>query len=185
MDTISHKEFSQLIIANSYYEGRWDYFKAVIDIIAEIQPRKVLELGPSLFTVVKNSDFMYKPEIDSWGIPAKGNCTEYAHNATQFPWPIEDKQYDLFIALQVFEHLDDKQCKVFQEAKRISHSVILSLPYRWDCPTDNPHYPSHHMIDENTILRWASGHSPVKTVYIPRTGERISKGPRIIGLWKF
>ena len=44
MDTISHKEFSQLIIANSYYEGRWDYFKAVIDIIAEMQPRKVLEL---------------------------------------------------------------------------------------------------------------------------------------------
>lgn len=36
METISYKEFSQLLTANSYYEGRWNYFKAVIDIINEI-----------------------------------------------------------------------------------------------------------------------------------------------------
>lgn len=186
MDTISYKEFCELTKGNYYYDGRWAYIDKVKQIIHETNPVSVLELGPSLFTVVKDSDIMYLPEIDSWGIPAVINGVSYAHDATATPWPITDKKYDLFIALQVFEHLDNKQRESFQEAKRIANSIILSLPYKWNCPKDNPHYfPSHHMIDENTILAWANGEEPSKTIYIEKTGERISKGERIICYWKF
>ncbi len=183
MNTITYKEFSRFLETNIYYDGRWEYFKIVIEMIHEIKPRNVLELGPSLFTVVHDSDIMYKPDIDSWGLPDNVNGKKYAHDATIIPWPIKDKQYDLFIALQVFEHLYDKQSEAFEEAKRIANSIILSLPYKWDCPKDNPHYPSHHMIDEDTILQWSRGVRPQKTIYIPRTGDRISKGPRIICMW--
>ena len=186
VDTILYEDFIKLLETNQYYIGRWAYFEEVISIVHEIQPQSVLELGPSLFTVVNDSDFMYKPEIDSWGIPEENSkVNKYAHDATMFPWPIKDKQYDLFIALQVFEHLNDKQCEAFQEAKRISSAIILSLPYKWNCPKDNPHYPEHHMIDEDTIIKWSGGLKPQKTVHIPRTGDRISKEPRIICFWQF
>jgi len=185
MNVITYEEFVEFSKGNYYYDGRWAYFLEVIKIIQEKKPNTVLELGPSFFTVAKDSDIMYKPEIDSWGIPSVVKGISYAHDATVFPWPIQDKQYDMFIALQVFEHLDNKQKGAFQEAKRIARSIILSLPYKWDCPKDNPHYPSHHMIDENTILEWANGEAPQKAIYIERTGDRISKGERIICYWEF
>ena len=153
-------------------------------MVDEINPSSVLELGPSLFTVVKHADIMRKPEIDIWGVPAVIEAKEYLHDATITPWPVDEK-YDLFIALQVFEHLVDSQARAFQEVKRIAKYAILSLPYKWDCPKDNANYPEHHMIDENTILEWTNGEAPEKWVYIERTGEKVSKGERIIGLWKF
>ena len=167
-----------------YYIGRWAYFQEVVKMVREINPRSVLELGPALFTVVKNSDIMRKPELDRWGIPPDIQTTEYLHDATKTPWPIE-KKYDLFIALQVFEHLVDSQIQAFQEVKRIAKNAILSLPYKWDCPKDNANYPEHHMIDEDTILKWTKNEAPQKWVYIERTGAKISKGERIIGLWSF
>jgi hypothetical protein len=35
------------------------------------------------------------------------------------------------------------------------------------------------------IIGWASGLKPDNTIYIPRAGEKISKGPGIIYMWKF
>ena len=153
-------------------------------MVGEINPRSVLELGPALFTVVKNADIMRKPELDVWGVPANIRSMEYLHDATQTPWPVREK-YDLFIALQVFEHLMGRQAQAFREVKRIARYAILSLPYKWDCPKDNANYPEHHMIDENTILGWTNGEAPRKWIYMERTGAKVSKGERIIGLWKF
>lgn len=185
MKCISLNDFTELSKPNEeYYIGRWAYFGEVIKMVEEINPQSVLELGPALFTVVKNSDIMRKPEIDVWGIPKNIQSTEYLHDATKTPWPI-DKKYDLFIALQVFEHLVDSQVQAFHEVKRLAKYAILSLPYKWDCPRDNANYPEHHMIDENTILQWTGGEAPQKWVYIERTGEKVSKGERIIGIWKF
>ena len=70
------------------------------------------------------------------------------------PWPINDKQYDLFIALQVWEHLGNKQSRAFREAIRISKAVILSFPYKWNCPKNNANYPEHHEVDEELIGDW-------------------------------
>ncbi len=186
MEVISYNEFIELTKGNVYYDGRWAYIKEVESIILEKKPDSVLELGPSFLTIAKKCDIMHLPEIDSWGIPAVVNGVSYAHDATVIPWPLKDKQYDMFIALQVFEHLGDKQKEAFQEAKRIANSIILSLPYKWDCTNAHEgYYPSHHMIDEETIIKWANGEVPSKTIYIERTGDRISKGERIICFWDF
>jgi len=167
-----------------YYRGRWAYLREVIKMVEEIKPQSVLELGPALITVVKNANIMRKPEPDVWGVPSDVHSIEYLHDATKTPWPVFRK-YDLFIALQVFEHLANKQAQAFQEVKRIARYAILSLPYQWNCPMDNANYPEHHMIDENKILEWTKGEAPQKWAYIARTGEEVSKGERIIGLWKF
>jgi len=185
MECINFDDFTRLSSPNEeYYAGRWVYFQEVIKIIDEVNPQSVLELGPALFPVVKNADIMRRPEIDKWGVPSDMQVTEYLHDASKTPWPIK-KKYDLFIALQVFEHLVDSQVQAFQEIKRIAKHAVLSLPYKWDCPKDNANYPEHHMIDESTILEWTNGEAPVKWVYIERTGAKVSKGERIIGLWSF
>jgi len=185
LDCITFDDFTALSKPKEeYYAGRWAYFQEVIQMVGEIDPHSVLELGPALFTVVKNADVMRKPEIDIWGAPADVKATEYLHDATITPWPVH-KKYDLFIALQVFEHLVGSQAQAFQEVKRIARYAILSLPYKWDCPIDNANYPEHHMIAEDTILGWTKGERPQRWVYIERTGIKVSKGERIIGLWKF
>jgi len=188
MDLMNYEDFQELLNSErgSYYEGRWAYFNEVINIIKEEENiQKVLELGPSFQTIVKNCDIMVKPENDVWGRPQKDISMEYEHDATKTPWPIKDKEYDLFIALQVWEHLGDKQEEAFKEVMRTSKMAILSFPYLWDCPKDNANYPEHHMIDEKIIAQWTLNVEPVKVIKIPRTGDRVSKGPRIIYFWKF
>ena len=185
MDCITFEDFTALSRPREeYYAGRWVYMREVIKLVEEINPQSVLELGPALFTVVKNSDIMRRPELDMWGAPTNASSLKYLHDATKTPWPVS-KKYDLFIALQVFEHLTDCQAQAFREVKRIARYAILSLPYKWDCPRDNANYPEHHMIDENTILQWTNGEAPQKWIYIERTGEQVSKGERIIGVWEF
>lgn len=169
-----------------YYEGRWEYFKEVLDIIKSEKVESVLEIGPAQEPIVKNCDVMIKPGDDMWGRPKNEFFQkEYLHDATEKPWPIEDKYYDLVVALQVWEHLDNKQSKAFREVMRISKMAILSFPYIWDCPKDSRNYPAHHMIDEELISDWTLNVKPEKIIKIPRTGSEVSKGPRIIYFWKF
>ncbi len=187
METMTHTDFEALLKGSfgQYYEGRWAYFSEVIGIIRQQDDIKsVLELGPSFQTVVKGCDIMVRPEHDVWGRPEK-YARQYEHDATVTPWPVADKQYDLFIALQVWEHLGPRQKEAFKEVVRISKMAVLSFPYMWICPEDDPNYPEHHMIDESIIAEWTLHIPPVKTVKIPRTGDRVSKGPRIIYFWSF
>ena len=188
MELMNYSDFQELLKGShgSYYEGRWAYFSEVIGIVKENNHiQRVLELGPSIQTIVKNCNIMVKPEKDVWGRPEKYVAKQYEHDATVTPWPIEDKEYDLFIALQVWEHLGGKQRDAFKEVMRTSKMAILSFPYMWDCPKDNANYPEHHMIDEKIIADWTLNVEPVKVIKIPRTGDRVSKGPRIIYFWKF
>lgn len=188
MEMMDHSDFENLLAGSfgSYYEGRWAYISEVTGIIKKHPGiRRVLELGPSHHTIVKNCDIMVKPEDDVWGRPENVVAKQYEHDATVMPWPIKDKEYDLFIALQVWEHLAGRQREAFGEVMRTSKTAILSFPYKWDCPKDNANYPEHHMIDKDVISGWTLGIKPEKTIKIPRTGERVSKGPRIIYFWKF
>jgi len=188
MDLMTYSDFHELLNSSrgSYYEGRWAYFSQVINIIQENKEiKKVLEMGPSIQTIVKNCDIMVKPENDVWGRPQRYVAEEYIHDATIIPWPIKDKEYDLFIALQVWEHLVGKQKEAFREVIRTSKMAILSFPYMWECPKDNANYPEHHMIDERIISEWTLNEEPAKIIKIPRTGDKVSKGPRIIYFWKF
>jgi len=184
---MTHEDYQELLKGKlgSYYEGRWEYFKEVIDIIKNEEINSVLEIGPAQEPIVNNCDMMIKPEDDMWGRPEKGTSKEYLYDATEKNWPIKDKHYDLVLALQVWEHLDNKQSRAFREVMRVSKMAILSFPYMWDCPKDSRNYPAHHMIDEELIGDWTLNIKPEKIVKIPRTGSEVSKGPRIIYFWKF
>jgi hypothetical protein len=56
-----------------------------------------------------------QPEEDSFGRPNEIRGKVFTFDATTKPWPINDKQYDLFIALQVWEHLDNKQSRALEK----------------------------------------------------------------------
>lgn len=187
LQSMTRADFEQLLAGPSgkYFIGRWDYYKVVIEIAQREQPASVIELGPGQHTIVKGCDIMVKPVDDAWGKPVNPVGRVYPHNATEKPWPIADKQYDLLIALQVWEHLDHKQTRAFREVLRTSKAAILSFPYRWDCPMENANYPQHHQIDEELIGDWTLNIPPVEIIKIPRTGPEVSKGPRIIYFWRF
>ena len=118
LDLMTNQDFEELLkgSAGLYYEGRWSYFSEVIDIVkGQGDVNKVLEIGPSFLPVVKDCDIMIKPEADAWGRPSIKAPIEYIHDATIVPWPIKEKEYDILVALQVWEHLEGKQKNNFQK----------------------------------------------------------------------
>ena len=78
------------------------------------------------------------------------------HDIGKAPWPARDGEYDLVVALQVWEHLEGRQRQAFAEARRVGRRVLLSLPYLWQCPGD-----CHHGIDDDMIFGW-TGERPAK-----------------------
>ena len=187
MRTMDFADFEKLLQgpAGPYFVGRWEYYKVVADIVNRLNPASVLELGPGRHTIVHQCDIMVKPEDDAWGRPLNEVGHVYLHDATEKPWPVADQQYDLFIALQVWEHLSNKQSRAFREVMRTSKAAVLSLPYQWDCAKDDSNYPEHHQVDEELIGDWTLGVPPKEIIKIGRTGPETSKGPRIIYYWEF
>ena len=154
-----------------YIEGdRWSYFSHVIDLIKKYNmtsdPTKVLEIGPFKLTMVPGCDVLdilpdYNPK--------------YVRDANDLPWPIADKQYDLVIGLQVFEHLL-KHKYIFQEIERISKHCILSFPYKWR------EYKNHHGgIDESVIKYWTCNYTPVEQ-FVTTSKKKVN---RIISYFRF
>jgi hypothetical protein len=173
---LTKKRFNDLAKRDNYWGGRWEYFKKVIELIKKEKFKSILELGPWSNPIVENSDIM---DLDNRRI----SKLKYKWDARKTPWPIEDKKYDLFIALQVWEHLYKNvnflfhwsrslQKKAFKEVIRISKNPILSFPYKWDCPN----CPSHNQIDERITSKWTLGIKPVKISIV---------GNRIIYFFKF
>lgn len=187
LEIMTSEDYEELLKGprGQYYIGRWEYFKEVIKIIQSERFKSVLELGPGLLPIVKKSDVIMNPEEDSFGRPQETKGKVLSFDATMKPWPILDKQYDLFIALQVWEHLDNKQSRAFREVMRISKMAILSFPYHWDGGEEKPSHRAHRFIDRELIEDWTLNEKPEKIIEIPRTGSEFSKGPRIIYFWKF
>jgi len=174
MSTMTLSEFRELEKQDPYYESRWKYFKKVIGIINRESFKSVLELGPYKQPIVHGSDIMDRRA----DFP---NLT-YEHDATNIPWPIKDKQYDLFIALQVWEHLEKNKQDAFKEVMRISKMAILSFPLNWNFPGD-----CHDGITEKDIAEWTLNTSPVKKIKIkqPRLFRKTHIWDRIIYFFKF
>lgn len=162
MEIITEKEFLEYTKIYSYYNNRWSYYSKVIEIIKRLNPSSLLELGPgpACFKLAKDSDTMDIVE----------GCI-IQHDATKIPWPIQDKKYDLFVALQVWEHLDNKQKEAFSEVIRISKRAIFSFPYKWKNDT-----PMHRNIDKKKIKKWALGNIPKEEYLI---------GTRLICVYEF
>ena len=102
---------------------------------------------------------------DAIDIVARPSCSRAwritIHDATVAPWPYADKQYDLFIALQVFEHLRDRQPEAFLEVRRIARHAIISLPIDW--VMSNPRN-CHHQLSNERALSWFAPVVPTRVV---------------------
>ena len=144
----------------AYFRGRWPLIAATLAMIQPLlpdDPARVLELGPMHMPLVPGSDTM---ELASMAEHV-GRQPTYTHDATVAPWPIEGDRYDLFIALQVFEHLGPHDPGVGQrhawaEVCRVARAAVISLPYLWDCRDASN---CHGGITRETIASW-TGRQP-------------------------
>ncbi len=83
------------------------------------------------------------------------------HDATVAPWPVRDNACDLFVALQVFEHLGGLQTTAFAEVRRVARNAILSLPIGWEMadPTN-----AHHQLSHEHVMTWFAPVVPTRIV---------------------
>jgi hypothetical protein len=156
MEYLSKDDFDDMVRQHVYYRNRWGYFSAAIELARKRSPQTVLELGPAVLPIVRGSDTMNPDNNIILLYPPR-----FIHDARVIPWPIADKAYDLFIALQVWEHLGPMQREAFGEVMRIARSAVLSFPLEWtSCPPDDDHY----MITEQTIRDWTLGVVPTDRI---------------------
>ena len=165
---IGRADFDAMVDEFPYYRNRWGYMSTALleaaRLIESDDIRTALELGAPVRPILVGAHVMDKtkrPEYDT-SIPA------VTHDATVVPWPVADKRFDLFLALQVFEHLKDRQRDAFLEVRRIARHAILSLPIDW--VMDDPRN-CHHMISEERALSWFAPVVPTRRVE-HRTGRR-------------
>jgi Methyltransferase domain len=158
---IGRAEFDAMVEEFPYYRNRWGYMStALLEAARLIQTDDIdsaLELGAPVRPILVGAHVMDKtkrPEYDT-SVPA------VTHDATITPWPIADKSFDLFLALQVFEHLKDRQPEAFLEVRRIARHAILSLPIDWIM--DDPRN-CHHMISMERAASWFAPVAPTRIV---------------------
>jgi hypothetical protein len=154
---ITVEDYDRLLKDDSYWRNRWAYMSRVIEMLRLSNPSTILEIGPYKSTLSSGSDTM--------DIVESVNNLTYKHDATATPWPIKDNAYDMVVALQVWEHLGDKQAEAFSEVMRISKEAILSFPYMWNRPGN-----IHHGIDYDTISKWTLN---VKPHSVEHVGNRV------------
>lgn len=152
---LTKTDFDQALAGDSYYQGRWDYFNEAAGLGLSMQPASCLELGCYTLPLFKESTTM---DYD----PAKHPTV--VHNAEQTPWPFADKQFDLFVALQVWEHLGTAQLAAFKEVRRIARTAVISFPLMW---RSVPITDFHHGITMEQIAEWTAGCVPKKVVVMP------------------
>ena len=142
-----------------YYRPRLVYMSATSRIaerlIRERGLTTALELGPYLRPLIVGADVLDLSEQPDR--VAEGRTI--IHDATRRPWPIADQAYDLFVGLQVFEHLGSHQAEVFREVRRVARHAILSLPIDWVMadPTN-----CHHGLTEERVLAWFAPVAPTR-----------------------
>lgn len=142
--------------------SRWDYHFRTIELVKSLNlpdASKILEMGTMGVQCVKNSKTIDYAE--HWDFP--GKHPDYLHDARQIPWPIEDKEFELFIALRVFQHLAPKQEECFKEAMRISKKIVLvvSEDYQHASLSDSKGISYKEFVD------FFKGVHP--NIYVPRT----------------
>ena len=158
---MTRPDFEEMAARFPYYNGRWGYMsKALAEastLIEEHGLRTALELGAPVRPIIIGADVIdirARPELDAT-IPIT------IHDATKAPWPVGDKAYDLFVALQVFEHLKDRQPQAFLEVRRVARHAIISLPIDWEM--DDPRN-CHHQISNERVLSWFAPIVPTRIV---------------------
>lgn len=154
-------EIVALAASVPYYRPRRGYLGAAAaiadDLIARHGLTTALELGPNVQPLVVAADVM--DIAKRAGLRAAGRVI--VHDATRAPWPVPDRAYDLFVALQVFEHLGTGQPAAFREVRRVARDAMLSLPIGW--VMDDPRN-CHHQLTEERVLGWFAPVVPTRRV---------------------
>jgi len=161
-------ELIDLGVAEPYYRPRRVYMNAAGGAASELIERKdlktALELGPHLRSLIVGADVM--DIVKNERLRAEGR--QVVHDATKAPWPFPDKAYDLFVALQVFEHLGTRQPEAFLEVRRVARNAILSLPIDWVMADPRN---CHHLVTHERVLGWFAPVVPTKVV-VGNAGHR-------------
>lgn len=184
-DHMTYPDYQALLSGplEPYYRGRWVYYKEVLTLLQGLSLSTILEIGPGGRPLVKSADLILDPQDKQFGTPAPSTGRTIVHDVTRKPWPIADNAYDMVIALQVWEHLDNKQTRAFRELRRIAKRAILSFPHRWEGGKAKFMHRLHRDIDRELIRDWTLNTPPTKEIEIPRAGPEFSKGPRLIWYW--
>lgn len=102
---------------------RWNYMKIVASWIKETDPKAVLEAGPRGMRMVDESFTIGKIDKE---IPEP---LDYVWDLNNIPYPIATRQYDLFVAMRVYHHVNKVTPKqTLDELFRIADNIILVLP---------------------------------------------------------
>ena len=123
---------------------RWSYHEKAVEILEKIHPKTVLEAG-SMGIFLTNMSDSIDLDMPEWSWRLTYDPT-YNYDLRNVPWPIRDKQYDVFVALRVFHHMEDQE-KFLKEMERISNHIILAFPQytsdvyeRIKTPTEKYHF---------------------------------------------
>jgi hypothetical protein len=158
---INQSEYAAMAAEYPYYKNRWSYQSMAgalaEDLIIRRDLQTALELGPHLRPLIVGADAMVLHEQSD--LRHEGRVIE--HDATVAPWPVADKSYDLFVALQVFEHLVGRQDEAFAEVRRAARNAIISLPIDWKMKDPNN---CHNMISEERAMSWFAPVVPTRIV---------------------
>ncbi len=161
-------ELIDLGIAEPYYRPRRAYMHAAGRIAGEMIERKgltsAIELGPHIRPLIVGADVI--DIVNNDRLQSEGRL--FVHDATQAPWPFPDKTYDLFVGLQVFEHLGTRQPDAFREVRRVARNAILSLPIDWVMADPRN---SHHQLTNERVLSWFAPIVPTR-VEVGNGGHR-------------
>ncbi|NTW52165.1 MAG: class I SAM-dependent methyltransferase [Chlorobiaceae bacterium] len=117
----SHYEFSRYMT-----KGRWSSIWHQIDELIQLNPEKVLEIGPGS-GVFKHVASLYGISVETLDLDPE---LKPDHVGSITDLPFDDGSYDLVCAFQVLEHLPyQKSLDAFKEMERVSRkNVIISLP---------------------------------------------------------
>jgi hypothetical protein len=154
-------ELVELAAREPYYQPRRVYMGVAgaeaSRLIESRGLRTALELGPHLRPLIRGADTM--DVVANEALESEGR--RIVHDARQVPWPFADNEYDLFVALQVFEHLGDRQPDAFREVRRVARNAILSLPIDWVMADPSN---CHHGLTDERVRAWFAPVVPTRVV---------------------
>ena len=152
MDIITREKYNHLTECAAHQSRlwananeRWWYHEMAANIVRQIAEAKpeldVLEIGSHGVQIVEGSTTV-DVSNSVWPYTVRPDFDFDIRTA----WPFSNKQFDVCIALRVWQHLGEDQAFAFREACRVATNAIIAAP---------PQYANGYGITFATMQRWA------------------------------